>query len=79
MLRTDDDWNMDVEAVTRSGSTTKFQIETERQYFYFKPVLLGDGTTMWSRGEIISLSQRREPRSRFIHSFAKIRSAACAS
>ena len=33
-----------------------------------------------SRGEkIISLSQRREPRSRFIHSFAKIRSAACAS
>jgi len=37
---------MDVEAVTRPGSTTKFQIETERPYFYFKPVLLGDGTTM---------------------------------
>jgi len=51
VLRTDDDWNMDVEAVTRPGSTTKFQVETERPYFYFKPVLLGDGTTMWSRGE----------------------------
>jgi len=35
-----------VEAVTRPGSTTKFQIETERSYFYFNPVLLGDGTTM---------------------------------
>jgi predicted alpha/beta superfamily hydrolase len=51
VLRTDDDWNMDIEAVSRPGSTTKFQIETERPYFYFKPVLLGDGTTMWSRGE----------------------------
>lgn len=51
VLRTDDDWNMDVEAVSRRGSITKFQIQTERPYFYFKPMLLRDGVTMWSRGE----------------------------
>src|SRR5438552_12045771 len=50
-LRTDDDWNVNVEAVGRNGCTTEFQIETERPYFYFKPVLIHDGATMWSRGE----------------------------
>lgn len=50
-LRTDDDWNMDVEAVSRRGCTTKFQIETDRPYFYFKPVLLRDDVTVWARGE----------------------------
>src|SRR5262245_14287802 len=50
-LRTDDDWNVNVDAVGRNGCTTEFQIETERPYFYFKPVLLSDGTTMWSQGE----------------------------
>ena len=37
--------------VSRNGYTTEFQVETERPYFYFKPVLRRDGTTMWSRGE----------------------------
>jgi hypothetical protein len=50
-LRTDENWNADVEAVSRNGCTTEFQVETERPYFYFKPVLRRDGTTMWSRGE----------------------------
>ncbi len=78
-LRTDENWNADVEAVSRNGYRTEFQVETERPYFYFKPVLRRDGTTMWSRGENCPLSQRRELRWRFIHSFAKTRSAACAS
>ena len=51
VLRTDDDWEVIVEPVGRKGCTTEFQIETDRPYFYFKPVLLGDGATMWSRGE----------------------------
>ena len=38
-LRTDENWNADVEAVSRNGYTTEFQVETERPYFYFKPVL----------------------------------------
>ena len=50
-LRTDENWDVNIEAVGRKGCTTEFQIETERPYFYFKPVLLRDGTTMWSRGE----------------------------
>ena len=50
-LRTEDDWNVSVEAVSRRGCTTKFQIETDRPYFYFKPVLIRDGATTWSRGE----------------------------
>src|SRR5205823_2843222 len=50
-LRTDENWNADVEGVSRNGCTTEFQVETDRPYFYFKPLLLRDGTTMWSRGE----------------------------
>jgi len=50
-LRTDENWNADVEAVSRNGYTTEFQVETEWPYFYFKPVLRRDGTTMCSRGE----------------------------
>ena len=50
-LRTDKNWDVDVEAVSRRGSTTKFQIETGRPYFYFKPVLISGAVTTWSRGE----------------------------
>ncbi len=50
-LRTDENWNADVEAVSRNGYTTEFQVETERPYFYFKPALLRDNTAQWSRGE----------------------------
>ena len=50
-LRTDQNWDVDVGAVNRHGCTTRFQIETDRPYFYFKPVLIRDGATIWSRGE----------------------------
>src|SRR6266480_6324125 len=50
-LRTDANWDADVEALSRNACTTEFQVETERPYFYFKPVLLRNGATMWSRGE----------------------------
>ena len=50
-LRTDENWNVDVGAVSRRGRTTRFQIETKRPYFYFKPVLIHDGATVWSKGE----------------------------
>ena len=50
-LRTDEDWDVNVEAIGRKGYRTEFQIETARPYLYFKPVLLQDGVTMWSRGE----------------------------
>ena len=50
-LRTDHDWDTDVSAVSQNGCMTEFHIETDRPYFYFKPVLLCNGATMWSRGE----------------------------
>jgi len=49
-LRTDENWDADVEALSRNGCTTEFQVETDRPYFYFKPVLLHDGATTWARG-----------------------------
>src|SRR6266511_4644438 len=53
MLRTEENWDSNIEAhsIQQDGCISEFQIETERPYFYFKPVLLRDGTTMWSRGE----------------------------
>ncbi len=52
-LRTEENWDSSIEAhsIQQEGCISEFQIETERPYFYFKPVLLRDGTTMWSRGE----------------------------
>jgi enterochelin esterase-like enzyme len=54
VLRTEDDWDRDIEAraASQNGSVSEFCIETERPYFYFKPVLVnGDDTAQWSRGE----------------------------
>src|SRR6266496_1662533 len=67
-LRTDENWNTDVEAISHNGCTTTFQIETERPYFYFKPVLLRDGATMWSRGEncLAIATSRKSSLSEFI-------------
>ncbi len=44
---------MDVEAqsVTQEGYVAELVIATKWPYFYFKPVLLHDGTAQWSRGE----------------------------
>src|SRR6266498_1227202 len=52
-LRTEENWDSSIEAhsIQQEGCISEFQIETERPYFYFKPVLLRDGTAMWSRGE----------------------------
>jgi hypothetical protein len=52
-LRTEEDWDSNIQAhsIRQNGCVSEFQIETERPYFYCKPVLLCDGVTMWSRGE----------------------------
>src|SRR6266511_4346132 len=52
-LRTEENWDSNIEAhsIGRNGGIAEFQIETERPYFYFKPVLIRAGTTLWSRGE----------------------------
>jgi predicted alpha/beta superfamily hydrolase len=53
-LRTEENWdsNIDADCTRQNGCVSEFQIETERPYFYFKPVLLRDGgVATWSRGE----------------------------
>ncbi len=50
-IRTDNDWDTDVNAVGRNACISEFLIETERPYFYFKPVLISDDSVRWSRGE----------------------------
>src|SRR5947207_2777023 len=51
VLRTEQNWDANIEPVGQNDCVSKFAIETERPYFYFKPVLLRDNTTQWSRGE----------------------------
>jgi predicted alpha/beta superfamily hydrolase len=52
-LRTDDDWGLNIEpgSTEQNGCVSKFWIETERPYFYFKPILLGEDSVRWARGE----------------------------
>src|SRR5438132_14300984 len=51
VLRTEQNWDANIESVGQNDCVSKFAIETERPYFYFKPVLLRDNTAQWSRGE----------------------------
>src|SRR2546429_1260523 len=51
VLRTEQNWDANIEPVGQNDCVSKFAIETERPYFYFKPVLLRVNTAQWSRGE----------------------------
>src|SRR5437762_13173856 len=51
VLRTEQNWDANIEPVGQNDCVSKFAIETERPYFYFKPILLRDNTAQWSRGE----------------------------
>jgi predicted alpha/beta superfamily hydrolase len=63
-LRTEENWDSDIEArsIGQYGCVSEFWIQTERPYFYFKPVLLHEGATMWSRGEnFLAVTTSRAP------------------
>src|SRR5256886_17408545 len=51
VLRTEQNWDANIEPVGQNDCVSKFAIETERPYFYFKPDLLRVNTAQWSRGE----------------------------
>ena len=57
-LRTEENWdsNVDAHSTAQDGCISEFQIETQRPYFYFKPVLLRDGATMWSRKDFLAVA-----------------------
>ena len=52
VLRTEADWNADVEAASVSGDGTvaTFRVTTNRFYFYFKPCVIDDFGFHWSKG-----------------------------
>jgi len=53
VLRTEQDWNKDVQPSSTSadGTVTTFSLDTTRPYLYFKPCLItGDGQFQWSVG-----------------------------
>ncbi|MGH8101564.1 MAG: hypothetical protein ACREIW_09715, partial [Chthoniobacterales bacterium] len=50
-LRTEENWDLDIEPVSVSDMVSEFSVPTARQYFYFKPVRLSASGVQWSRGE----------------------------
>ncbi|MEP6685849.1 MAG: alpha/beta hydrolase-fold protein [Verrucomicrobiota bacterium] len=51
VLRTEHDWDRDVDAQSVNGCTAEFVIETAKPFFYFKPVLICEDGNHWSCGE----------------------------
>jgi predicted alpha/beta superfamily hydrolase len=66
VLRSEQDWDLDIEAVEVSPSCCAwtFEIESESPYIYFKPCLRLEGETIWSRGTnyllILTKQKRKE-------------------
>ncbi len=52
VLRTEQDWEKDIEAtsVSDDGNTSTFQVEADQPFLYFKPCLVRDGRSYWSVG-----------------------------
>ncbi len=64
VLRTDLDWEKDIEAVDGGASFFDFKVSSESPFLYFKPVLLEPGKEpRWAVGEnYLGLSSQRKPR-----------------
>jgi predicted alpha/beta superfamily hydrolase len=63
-LRTEENWDSNIAAcsIGQGGYVFEFWIQTGRPYFYFKPVLLRDGATMWSRvGNLLAVATSNAP------------------
>src|ERR1041385_7404674 len=52
VLRTEQDWDLDVEAVSSSDDRTiwTFELEADQPYLYFKPCLVRDDGVHWALG-----------------------------
>jgi predicted alpha/beta superfamily hydrolase len=52
ILRTDQDWNRDIEpvAISEDGNTSTFQLRANQPFLYFKPCLVRDRKFRWSVG-----------------------------
>lgn len=79
VLRTDLDWEKDMEPVDASASVFDFEVPSEAPFLYFKPVVLQDGKPAgWSVGEnYLALSSQRQPREIYPYFQADHRCSAC--
>ncbi len=51
VVRTEGDWERDINAVAHSEDFHEFDVETDQPYFYFKPLLINDRDERWSHGQ----------------------------
>ena len=51
VLRTEDDWERDIEPSETFDDVHVFDIETDQPFFYFKPLLANHGQWLWSQGQ----------------------------
>jgi predicted alpha/beta superfamily hydrolase len=77
-LRTEEDWNVDVEPVRHDECGAEFLIATQRPFFYFKPVLTCNGSQQWSRGEnFLAVATSRTPLNIYPYFAAEMRCSVC--
>ncbi len=52
ILRTEQDWEKDVEAfkISEDGNTSTFKLKADQPFLYFKPCLIKDEKLYWSKG-----------------------------
>src|SRR5580765_3815941 len=52
VLRTDEDWDKDIEpiSVSEDGNTSTFELEADQPFLYFKPCLVREGEVHWAVG-----------------------------
>ena len=64
VLRTESDWEKNLEAVDAGASRFDFKVSSESPFFYFKPVILEEGKEpRWAAGEnYLGLSSQTKPR-----------------
>lgn len=71
VLRTDMDWDLDIEpvSVSEDGTTSTFELESSFPFLYFKACLVQDGESHWSVGENLLLLMTEADRRVFYPSF----------
>jgi predicted alpha/beta superfamily hydrolase len=80
VLRTDRDWQQDVEPVgTREGGQRSlFELPADRPFVYFKPVLLRAGEGRWSQGDnFLALADADHPLAVYPHFEPDSRCSVC--
>src|SRR3990172_1735537 len=79
VLRTENDWEKNLEAVDAGASRFDFKVSSESPFFYFKPVILEEGKEPgWAAGEnYLGLSSQTKPREVYPYFEADQKCSAC--